>query len=97
VRVLCDAFTNINVERQRTAPWGLFGGENGATAKALVKQSPDEAGAWLTKKPNYPLKKDGSVTFFTAGGGGYGAATERSCALVDRDRRLGYVSTNPTR
>ena len=27
VRVLCDAYTNINVERQRTAPWGLFGGD----------------------------------------------------------------------
>ena len=67
VRVLCDAFTNINVERQRTAPWGLFDGENGATAKALVKQSPDDPGTWLTKKPNHPLKKDGSVTFFKIG------------------------------
>jgi len=92
VRVLCDAFTNINVERQRTAPWGLFGGENGATAKALVKQSPEDPGSWLTKKPNYSLKKGGSVTFFTGGGGGYGSAKERPCDLVERDRRLGYVS-----
>jgi N-methylhydantoinase B len=91
VRVLCDALTNINVERHRTAPWGLFGGENGATAKALVKQSPDDPGTWLTKKPNYPLKKDGSVIFFTAGGGGYGPAKERPCELIERDRRLGYV------
>ena len=98
VRVLCDAFTNINVERQRTAPWGLFGGECGATAKALVKQTPDDRGTWLTKKPNYPLKKNGSVTFFTAGGGGYGMVKERACALVDRDCRLGYVpETNTTR
>jgi N-methylhydantoinase B len=92
VRVLCDAFTNINVERQRTAPWGLFGGENGATAKALVKQSPEDPGSWLTKKPNYSLKKGGSVTFLTGGGGGYGSAKERPCDLVERDRRLGYVS-----
>jgi N-methylhydantoinase B len=92
VRVLCDAFTNINVERQCTAPWGLFGGENGATAKALVKQSPEDPGSWLTKKPNYSLKKGGSVTFFTGGGGGYGSAKERPCDLVERDRRLGYVS-----
>ncbi|HKX51665.1 MAG TPA: hydantoinase B/oxoprolinase family protein, partial [Candidatus Binatia bacterium] len=92
VHVLCDAFTNINVERQRTAPWGLFGGENGAAAKALVKQSPEDPGSWLTKKPNYSLKKGGSVTFFTGGGGGYGSAKERPCDLVERDRRLGYVS-----
>jgi N-methylhydantoinase B len=94
VRVLCDAFTNINVERQLTAPWGIFGGENGATAKALVKQLPHDSGAWLTKKPNYPLKNGGSVTFFTAGGGGYGSAKERPRELVERDRRLGYVPAN---
>src|SRR6266508_730489 len=96
VRVLCDAFTNINVERQRTAPWGLFGGENGAAAKALVKQSPDDPGAWLTKKPNYPLNAGGTVTFYTAGGGGYGPAKERPCELVERDRRLGYGSATDT-
>jgi N-methylhydantoinase B len=91
VRVLCDAFTNINVERQRTAPWGLFGGGCGATAKALVKQTLEDPGSWVTKKPNYPLKEGGSVTFFTAGGGGYGPAKERACELAERDRRLGYV------
>lgn len=92
VRVLCDAFTNVNVERQRTPPWGLFGGEDGARAKAVVKQRADEPGVWLSKKPNYPLKAGGSVTFFTAGGGGYGPAPERACQLAERDRRLGYVS-----
>ena len=91
VRVLCDAFANINIERTRTPPWGLFGGQCGHSAKALVKQSPDEPGAWLTKRPNYPLKKGGSVTFFTAGGGGYGPAAERPRDLIERDRRLGYV------
>lgn len=95
VRVLCDAATNINVERQRTAPWGIFDGECGAKARALVKQSPDDPGVWLTKKPNYPLQPGGSVTFFTAGGGGYGAASERPDELVERDRRLGYVKYPP--
>jgi len=91
VRVLCDAFTNINVERQRTSPWGLFGGNCGDSAKAWVKQAPDDPGTWLTKRPNYPLKRGGSVTFFTAGGGGYGQASERPSELVERDRRLGYA------
>jgi N-methylhydantoinase B/oxoprolinase/acetone carboxylase alpha subunit len=48
----------------------------------------------LTKKPNYPLKAGGSVTFFTAGGGGYGIADERAHETIERDRRFGYV-TNP--
>jgi N-methylhydantoinase B len=91
VRTLCDASVNINVERTRTPPWGLFGGKSGASAKASVKQSADDCGTWLTKQPNYPLKQGGSVTFFTAGGGGYGPAAERPRELVERDRRLGYV------
>ena len=95
VRVLCEALTNINVERQRTPPWGLFGGECGAAAKSLVKQSPEDPGVWLTKKPNYPLRKGGSVTFFTAGGGGYGPAGERRRELIERDSRLGYVENPP--
>ena len=97
VRVLCDASTNINVERQRSAPWGLFGGECGEKAQALVKQSPDDPGAWLTKKPNYPLKSGGSVTFFTAGGGGYGFPAERSGEMIERDSRLGYASATSGR
>ena len=57
-----------------------------------MKQTADDPGSWLTKKPNYPLKKGGGVTFFTAGGGGYGPAKARRCELIERDRRLGYVS-----
>ena len=38
------------------------------------------------------LKEGGSVTFFTAGGGGYGPAGERPRKLIERDRRLGYVA-----
>jgi len=91
VRTLCDAFVNINVERTLTPPWGLFGGHCGEPAKALVKQEPDDPGSWFTKRPNYPLKKGGSVTFFTAGGGGYAPAGERPRELIERDRRLGYV------
>jgi N-methylhydantoinase B len=92
VRMLCDGFTNINIERQLTPPWGLFGGECGEKAKALAKQSPDDPGMWLTKKPNYPLKTGGSVTFFTAGGGGYGSPSERPRELIERDNRSGYTA-----
>jgi N-methylhydantoinase B len=82
---------NINVERTLTPPWGLFGGHCGEPAKALVKQDSNDAGSWVTKQPNYPLKKNGSVTYFTAGGGGYGPMEERPPELTERDRRLGYV------
>ncbi|HXV83305.1 MAG TPA: hydantoinase B/oxoprolinase family protein [Candidatus Binatia bacterium] len=92
VRVLCDTFVNINVERTLTPPWGLFGGHGGEPAKALVKQDANDPGSWMTKRPNHPLKKNGRVTYFTAGGGGYGPATERPSELIERDLRLGYVA-----
>jgi N-methylhydantoinase B len=72
----------------------LFGGECGKTARALVKQSPDDPGIWMTKKPNYPLKAGGNVAFFTAGGGGYGPACERPHELIERDNRLGYTASS---
>jgi N-methylhydantoinase B len=91
VRALCDTFVNINVERTLTPPWGLFGGACGEPAKALVKQDARDPGCWVTKRPNYPLKKDGSVTYFTAGGGGYGSPAQRPQELIERDRRFAYV------
>ena len=80
------------MSRQRTPPWGLFGGQSGDKAKAFVKQHAEDEGVWLTKKPNYPLNAGGSVTFYTAGGGGYGPASERPGQLIERDKKFGYVS-----
>ena len=59
-----------------TARGGCSAANAAQPAKALVKQDPTMPGSWVTKRPNYPLKKNGSVTYFTAGGGGYGP-TER--------------------
>ena len=38
-----------------------------------------------------------TVTFFTAGGGGYGAPGERKAAAVARDVELGYSSPQNAR
>ena len=92
VRLLCDGYANINVERTRTPPWGILGGKNGESARALVRQHPEEPGTWITKGPSYPVQRGDVVTFFTAGGGGYGPPDQRSQALIERDRRLGYVT-----
>ncbi len=91
VRLLCDGYANINVERNLCPPWGIGGGESGKPARALVRQSPEDPGRWVTKGRNTPVRKGGVVTFFTAGGGGYGALAERAPALIERDRTQGYV------
>jgi N-methylhydantoinase B/oxoprolinase/acetone carboxylase alpha subunit len=56
-----------------------------------VQQSAEDPEKWMTKAPNCPIQKGGSVTFFTAGGGGYGAPEDRSPKLVEIDLRLRYV------
>jgi N-methylhydantoinase B len=97
LRLLCDGHANINIERTLYPPWGIFGGESGEPARALVRQGPEDPGSWITKAPNYPVKRGGVVTFFTAGGGGYGSPAERSPALIERDQRQGYLpSGNPS-
>ncbi len=65
----------------------------GATAKALVKQTPGDSGHMADQETQLSFEgKGGSVTFFTAGGGGYGASRSVLVKLIERDRRLGYVS-----
>lgn len=91
LRLLCDGYANINVERNLNPPWGIFGGKPGQPARALVRQDAEKPGTWVTKGPNYRIKRGGSVTLFTAGGGGYGPPEARSPALIERDRRLGYT------
>ncbi len=91
LRLLCDGYVNINVERTLNPPWGIFGGEAGEPARTLVRQRAEDPGAWLTKGPNTRLKRGAIVTFFTAGGGGYGPPEARAPALIERDLRMGYT------
>ena len=78
VRVLCDASTNINVERQRTRALGIVrrrmrreGESVGQTIAGRSRRVADE-------ETELSAKAGGSVTFYTAGGGGYGAVDERA-------------------
>jgi N-methylhydantoinase B len=84
LRLLCDGFANINVERTHTPPWGLFGGEDAEPGETLVQQNDNDPGTRVKKKPNYPVKQGGVVTFLTPGGGGYAGQAAR------RRRRTGF-------
>ncbi|HLN85775.1 MAG TPA: hydantoinase B/oxoprolinase family protein [Candidatus Limnocylindrales bacterium] len=72
-------------------PWGLLGGDEGAVNETRIQRNgKDEV---LPGKFSHLLVKPGeSVTFLTAGGGGYGDPAERDVAAVKRDVDLGYVS-----
>lgn len=92
IRMLIDdvSFARYG-DRQRFAPFGLFGGKDGATGKFILNpDTPDEQP--LKSKGLDHLNKDDVVSLRLPGAGGYGDPTERDPALVLRDVRDGKVS-----
>ena len=77
------------IERCRVAPWGLFGGQPGATAEVALER--DGQTRAVRGKDAVELRAGDLVVLDTAGGGGYGPPEEREAELVEADRREGYV------
>jgi N-methylhydantoinase B len=90
-RALQAATVNVNMERTHQPPWGLDGGQPGAGNMAVIQKT-DGSERVVHKETNIPLAPGDTVTFFTAGGGGYGDPRKRDAKEVARDVRLGYVS-----
>lgn len=78
-------FTNLS-ERQRFAPYGLFGGKPGALGRTLVGDRV------VGGKASEDMAYGEVVSFQLAGGGGYGDPFERDPAAVEADVRRGLVS-----
>lgn len=75
-------------ERFVHQPWGLFGGQPGATGQFHLQ---DEKGA-IRKLPNkvrMPLRAGESVIVETPGAGGYGEPGERASSAIAEDRGSG--------
>jgi len=91
VKPLHNLLVSRNTDRVQCPPWGLLGGEEAKTNQTLIQRNGKEE--TLPGKFSHLLVKPGeTVTFLTAGGGGYGKSSERDAALVKRDIELGYVS-----
>jgi N-methylhydantoinase B len=96
VTPLYEALVSRNTDRLRCPPWGLLGGEQGATNQTYIQRNGREE--MLPGKFSHLLVKSGeTVTFLTAGGGGYGPPVLRASASVQRDVELGYVSLEKAR
>jgi N-methylhydantoinase B len=91
VKALHDLFVSRNTDRIQCPPWGLSGGEQGAVNETLIRRNGDEK-ALPGKFSHLPVHPGETLTFLTAGGGGYGQASERSVEAVKRDIGLGYIS-----
>jgi N-methylhydantoinase B len=84
-----EARLTTMIERCRVAPWGLFGGQPGATAEVALER--DGQTRAVRGKDAVELRVGDLVVLDTAGGGGYGPPEEREAELVEADRREGYV------
>lgn len=79
-----DTSFTVLSDRSKFAPWGLFGGEDGAKARYLI--DPDSADEVEVSSKSTTRLEDGQVASIqTPGGGGYGDPLERDPALVLED------------
>jgi N-methylhydantoinase B len=90
-RCLQRTTVNINLERTLDAPWGVRGGHAGAVNKAFIRRT-DGTEEAAFKATNVPLEAGDTVSFLTAGGGGYGDPRRRDRAAVAEDLAQGFVS-----
>ncbi len=97
MRILGDRvkFTNLS-ERQRFAPFGLFGGEPGALGATVINPGEDSERT-VGGKASLDLEYGDVVSFRLSGGGGYGDPRERDSAAVVRDVALGLVGIEAAR
>ena len=83
-----DCIFNGVGERFRQQPWGLFGGEPGASGKFQLRDDKDNETRRLDDKPGEVfVNRDQAIIVETPGSGGFGPPSERDPKLVDIDRR----------
>ena len=85
IEVLTDCTCSLLADRQRHAPYGIVGGEDGATGETLVND------ARVPSKSTHHLSAGDVVSLRTPGGGGYGDPADRDPEARERDRRLGKL------
>ncbi len=87
-----DLFVSVFYQQgsDRTAPWGMAGGEPGRPARAELNPGHPDARMLSSKEIALPLRQGDVIRLESAGGGGWGEASARPAALIRRDRANGY-------
>ncbi|MDX2159678.1 MAG: hydantoinase B/oxoprolinase family protein [Hyphomicrobiaceae bacterium] len=90
-----DAVLTLLGDRHKFAPYGVFGGNQAAVGRSVVFSGNEKID--LGSKEVAVLKRDDVVSLRTSGAGGYGPASERDPALIERDIADGYVTVEGAR
>lgn len=84
-----EAVLQLRIDRQQIAPYGLYGGQPGALAQAII--NPDGENRHIGKITT-KMKKGDVLLLVSPGAGGWGDPVEREPDLVLRDVGDGKVS-----
>ena len=79
-------------DKFKVAPFGLFGGEPGATGQLLLNPDQPTPRELPSKTMHCKLRRGDVLSIRTQGGGGYGPPAERDGAAIERDLRERKVS-----
>lgn len=90
-----DHVANFNGagERFRNQPWGLFGGQAGASGRFVVQREGYRPKRLADKPSEINLAPGDTIAVETPGAGGYGRPSDRSTSALERDRAGGKFST----
>lgn len=92
IKCLHDVYVSRHTERTKCRPWGLRGGKESLPSVTLVTRARGSVEEVPGKVNHLLLHSGDSVTFLTAGGGGYGDPALRDAAAIEKDLLGGYVS-----
>ena len=86
----CELQTNL--DRTKFPPWGANGGGEAAPGRFTLIRAGTDDEISVGKEKGLKLAAGDLVRVETGGGGGWGPATERSLAAIQRDLAEGYVT-----
>jgi N-methylhydantoinase B len=91
-RMLVDGFISVEGDGFRHAPWGLKGGEDGATGGVVIFEENKKGQLLSSKIDNMPVKAGTIIRDMCPCGGGFGHPEKRNPKLRESDMKDGLVT-----
>ena len=88
---------NTQFDKFKIAPFGLFGGGDGATGRLILNPDGPDATELASKTVDCKLQRGDVISMRTQGGGAYGPAERRDAEAIERDLREEKITPEAAR